>query len=211
MRDTGKLTKRKRKRKKWRQKKRKKKRRGERRRRRNVETDTFLFSPSFPPLLLAPCIFLGDLICLSERENQFMMTIGGPVMKAAQFRRHGKVLPANLGKMNHSHFIWTSVLTPPTSSTPLPHSSSSRSHSHSLVTGLLGLLQVGQQECSVETLPVQWRRVAQLNSQAHLERPRSESSRLLLFCVKVSLTQCRLPSPPSAPKFTLAKMFDFKV
>lgn len=100
-----------------------------RRRKRNVETDTFLFSPPLPPSISpTPCIFLGDLICLSERENQFMMTIGGPVMKAAQFLRHGKVSPANLGKMNHSHFIWTSVLTPPspsppppTSLTPLPH------------------------------------------------------------------------------------------
>lgn len=94
-----------------------------RRRKRNVETDTFLFSPLLlptPPLLLTPCIFQGDLICLSERENQFMMTIGRPVMKAAQFRRHGKVLPANLGKMNHSHFIWTSVLTPPSPHHPPP-------------------------------------------------------------------------------------------
>lgn len=111
----------------------------------------FLVLPPFsPPISPTPCIFLADLICLSERENQFMMTIGGPVMKAAQFLRHGKVSPANLGKMNHSHFIWTSVLTPPspsppppTSLTPLPSSPlHSRSNSHSSVTVLLRLLQV---------------------------------------------------------------------
>lgn len=49
----------------------------------------------------------------------------------------GKFLPenvTNLGKMNHSHFIWTSVLTP---APPPPHI-------HSFVTVLLQLVQVLQ-------------------------------------------------------------------
>lgn len=40
----------------------------------------------------------------------------------------------NLGKMNHSHFIWTSVLTPPLPSPPPDF--------HSFVTVLLQLVQV---------------------------------------------------------------------
>lgn len=106
---------------------------------------------SCPPLTTSPppCIFLGDLICLSERENQFMMTIGGPVMKAAQFLHHGKVSPANLGKMNHSHFIWTSVLTPPPllPHPRLPHQLSFICDSF-ITTAVGGCRLPGQQECS---------------------------------------------------------------
>lgn len=49
-----------------------------------------------------------------------MMMIHGSVMKAGRSFAMGKFLlenVTNLGKMNHSHFIWTSVLTP----TPLLH------------------------------------------------------------------------------------------
>lgn len=58
------------------------------------------------------------------------MTVRGAAVKAAVFLSHGKVSATNLGKMNHSHFIWTSVLT------SLPHDL------HSFVTVLLDVLQV---------------------------------------------------------------------
>lgn len=55
---------------------------------------------------------------------------------------------ANLGKMNHSHFIWTSVLTPPAAPPPRPDF-------HSFVTVLLQVVQVAggsgvKKECHME-------------------------------------------------------------
>ena len=55
-----------------------------------------------------------------QRENQFMMTIrrASESQDAPAAPWEGRKNAANLGKMNHSHFIWTSVLPPPSSSPP---------------------------------------------------------------------------------------------
>lgn len=61
----------------------------------------------------------------------------------------------NLGKMNHSHFIWTSVLTPALPPPPLPLPPPP--DFHSFVTVLLQVVQVAggsgvKQECLMETV-----------------------------------------------------------
>lgn len=96
----------------------------------NGETDTFLFFLLY---------FICNLICLSERKS---ISDDNP-----QGSNESSLVPlpwesfclknaTNLGKMNHSHFIWTSVLTP--SSPPLPP----LPNFHSFVTVLLQVVQV---------------------------------------------------------------------
>lgn len=93
----------------------------------NGETDTFLF------LLLC---FICNLICLTERKSIYDDNPQGSNESSGVPLPWESFLPenaTNLGKMNHSHFIWTSVLTPPSSPPP---------DFHSFVTVLLQLVQV---------------------------------------------------------------------
>lgn len=66
------------------------------------ETDTFLFF----------LLFVWGLICPTLRKSIYD---DNPRASNESSFAMGKFLPenvTNLGKMNHSHFIWTSVLTP---------------------------------------------------------------------------------------------------